>query len=371
MCTPARVKDVHKIMKEELWAYARIRVHQGAARVRVLGAPIGSPEYVIRQLEAKSTEHAVLLDRIPAVTDVQAAWLLLLFCGATCEQLAQQFAEAHDENVWQCLRRVISTTDEADRTKWGATLPFSLGGLGLGSAVRTREAAHWVSWADSFEMICNRHPTVAALSRVLRRCGFVNGSWTRDSSHFPLGKHWRMANDLPVKMRTNQVNPNMVGNEKQRDVQRHILGKLRLAEFDRFPQGIVEVTTRPVGISCLHSLLHQQGVSYRSRLLLCRRLRLPMPLSSRTCRCGRLLDVLGHHWAACAEAGVLGRRGFALECAAAQVCREAGGRVSTNVMVRDLDVAEFNLRDTRRLEVVADGLSIFGGAAQFAIDTTL
>ena len=67
---------------------------------------------------------------------------------------------------------------------------------------------------------------------------------------------------------------------------------------------------------------------------------------------------------------MLGRRGFALECAAAQVCREAGGRVSTNVMVRDLDVAEFNLRDTRRLEVVADGLSIFGGA-QLAIDTTL
>ena len=55
---------------------------------------------------------------------------------------------------------------------------------------------------------------MTALSRVLRRCGFVNGSWTRDSSHFPFGKHWRMANDLPV-------NPNMVGNEKQRDVQRH------------------------------------------------------------------------------------------------------------------------------------------------------
>ena len=63
-------------------------------------------------------------------------------------QLAQQFAETHDENVWQCLRRVISTTDEE-----GATLPFSLGGLGLGSVVRTREAAHWASWADSLEMV--------------------------------------------------------------------------------------------------------------------------------------------------------------------------------------------------------------------------
>ena len=145
-------------------------------------------------------------------------------------QLAQQFAEAHDENVWQCLRRVISTTDEADRTKWGATLPFSLGGLGLGSAVRTREAAHWASWADSLEMIRNRHPSVAAsILRGLTDSPEQSFEALRICERFlderqftlPLGKHWRMANDLPVKMRTNQVNPNMVGNEKHRDVQRH------------------------------------------------------------------------------------------------------------------------------------------------------
>ena len=40
------------------------------------------------------------------------------------------------------------------------------------------------------------------------------------------------------------------------------------------------------------------------------RLRLPLPLVSRTCRRGRPTDVLGHHRAACARAGVLGRRGF-------------------------------------------------------------
>ena len=46
----------------------------------------------------------------------------------------------------------------------------------------------------------------------------------------------------------------------------------------------------------------------------------------------------GHHRASCATAGVLGRRGFAVENAAARICREAGGRVSTNVWVRDLDL---------------------------------
>ena len=45
------------------------------------------------------------------------------------------------------------------------------------------------------------------------------------------------------------------------------------------------------------------------RVLLLHRLWLALPLSSRTCRCGRPLDVLGYHRAACSRAGVLGSRG--------------------------------------------------------------
>ena len=58
-----------------------------------------------------------------------------------------------------------------------------------------------------------------------------------------------------------------------------------------------------------------------------------------------------------------------VESAAARICREAGGRVSTNVFVRDLDLGT-PVTDTRRLEVVVDGLPLFGGV-QLAVDTTL
>ena len=51
------------------------------------------------------------------------------------------------------------------------------------------------------------------------------------------------------------------------------------------------------------------------------------------------------------------------------MCREAGGRVATNVLVRDMDLAAPDLMDSRRLEVVVDGLPLFGG--QLAVDTTL
>ena len=104
------------------------------------------------------------------------------------------------------------------------------------------------------------------------------------------------------------------------------------------------------------------------RVLLFRRLHLPFPLTARQCRCGRPLDACGYHRSACAVAGVLGGKGYPLEIAAAQVCREAGARVRLNTMVRDLDLLPGALLDNRRLEVVADGLPLFNGA-QFAIDT--
>ena len=110
--------------------------------------------------------------------------------------------------------------------------------------------------------------------------------------------------------------------------------------------------------------------SHLFRVLLLRRLHLRLHHSSVRCRCGRPFDPFGHHRIACARTGELGRRAFAVESAGARVCREAGGRVAVNVMVRDMDIAAPDPRDGRRLEIVVDGLPLFGGA-QFAVDSTL
>ena len=129
------------------------------------------------------------------------------------------------------------------------------------------------------------------------------------------------------------------------------------------PGGSLALTTAPTSVLT-------KIPPHLFRVVLLRRLRLPLPLSQHACRCGRPIDPFGHHRAACARTGALGRRGFALESAAARVCREAGGRVTTNVMVRDLDLPVPDATDSRRLEVVVDGLPLFGGS-QLAVDTTL
>ena len=45
--------------------------------------------------------------------------------------------------------------------KDAASLPLRMGGLGLRSAVRTSNSAYWASWADSLPMVRERHPGVA------------------------------------------------------------------------------------------------------------------------------------------------------------------------------------------------------------------
>ena len=91
------------------------------------------------------------------------------------------------------------------------------------------------------------------------------------------------------------------------------------------------------------------------RVLLLRLLQLPLPMIVRNCFL--LFDLRGHHRAACALAGVLGKLGFSLE----SICKEAG-TVAINKMVRDLDLVEFALVDGRRLEVVVDRLPLFGNS---------
>ena len=57
------------------------------------------------------------------------------------------------------------------------------------------------------------------------------------------------------------------------------------------------------------------------------------------------------------------------ERAAARVCREAGARVASNVLLRDMN-SGLPLADCRRVEVLANGLPLWQGA-QVAVNTAL
>ena len=80
--------------------------------VKILGTPVGDPEYVKAMLSRKTEEHRVFLEHIPNVDDLQSAWLLLLFCASTRAnylirngqpELVVEFAQRHDARIWKRL----------------------------------------------------------------------------------------------------------------------------------------------------------------------------------------------------------------------------------------------------------------------------
>ena len=70
------------------------------------------------------------------------------------------------------------------------------------------------------------------------------------------------------------------------------------------------------------------------------------------------------------QSGGVGKAGLRSgECRCSDL-REVGGRVVANAMLREFDLAAPNSRDQCRLEILVDGLPLFGGA-QLAVDRTL
>jgi len=82
--------------------------------------------------------------------------------------------------------------------------------------------------------------------------------------------------------------------------------------LDPRSQALLESQTGPHASRAFTAIPYHYDNSYLGhlfRLLLLRRLRLPLPLSVRFCRCRRALDPLGDHRAACAQSGLLRPRG--------------------------------------------------------------
>ena len=282
----------------------------------------------------------------------------------------------------------IAEEDACEATaREAASLPLALGGLGLRSAQRTHPSAYWAGWADSLHMVQKRHPGVVAHLLTHLEGVPVAQSLTSASpaARSLAGVHgfdipaWRSlaAGVHPPPRDPEDHEPGSPRQGWQHEASSRVEQQFRA--LDLFPRltdtekTMLRSQSGPGAgafLSTTPSNLLTRIDSFSFRTLLCRGLRLAIPLSTRICWCGRTIDHFGHHSAACARSGVLARRGFAVESAVARTCREGGGRVATNRMIRDLDLAVPNPGDLRSIEVIVDGLGIFGGA-HLAVDATM
>ena len=280
-------------------------------------------DFVKDQLRSRREKHDVLLQRIPAVPNLQAAWLLYFTLRTVRLALVEEFAASHNHAIWTCLVKILGIDGSAvsEAAKQAVTLPLSTGGLGIQNATRALPVAQWASWVDALEMIRKRHPGVVVEIIFALDQGHSSPSITavRDS------KEWLEAAGRDAKL-------GGVGAGRHQGWQRSASVVLEKNSLDELRRQLTEPERAlmlsqggPMSAEPFSSFPTSRETRFDSqpfRLLL-----LPSSVASDFLLLPMLLDVFGHHRAACATVGVLGRRGFALESAAARVCREAGGRV--------------------------------------------
>ena len=126
---------------------------RGQQGVKILGVPVGQ---CAQFLGTKNGRTFCSVPTHSTVEDPQATWLLLV-CASTranyclrCVRpdFIEAFEHRHDASVWECFRQIFRITPDHDVARVTASLLVSVGGLGLPAASRSREGAHWASWAD-------------------------------------------------------------------------------------------------------------------------------------------------------------------------------------------------------------------------------
>ena len=114
---------------------------------------------------------------VPVIQDLQATWLLLLYCAATkpnflfrtvAPDLTEECASAHDCQMWLCCRKIPHCWEHSTPAL-AQTLPLRQGGLGLRNTVRYCGAAFWSNWVDCLKMAQKCDPTVCSSIASLRR----------------------------------------------------------------------------------------------------------------------------------------------------------------------------------------------------------
>ena len=384
---PARIRPIYDLLAHHLHAHARIRLNSGKTRIWngagseppniqdlgpdvwvgnpglprnsqglvALGAPVGTQEYKQQHLQQTLTQHTELLQAIPTLDDLQASWLLLLFCASPrcnyhLRMLAPEetatFAQDHDTAVAACFTQLLDTGPIPPTSLAIAHLPLHMGGLGLSSASVLATPAYWASWADTLPVLAQQAPqlTRSFLLQLQQPSSATPSLHSAIQTAQRLEQHgWQPPTwNAIVEGEPPPTHPtsHLEGPTFQKGWQRRATQACHTAfhnevdnTLDPPARAMLASQSGPYASRAFTTIPYGPDTSYPPhlfRVILLRRLRLPLPLTSRTCRCRRILDPLGDHRAACAQSGVLRSRGGPLERATARICREAGARVTTN-----------------------------------------
>ena len=278
--------------------------------MRILGTPLGLPDFVRSQLSALSETHDELLEKVLTIQDLQCVWLLLLYCcfaranytlRVVHPELTAGFAAHHDASLRRCLSHLLgvapASTYSAPQCNIARKTRF-LGKLGRLFGNDPPETP------NRLRSHCGRPPCLAPSLPLGRGPRFWRTSgicWVPGTFLAGVGRLVLVLNSC--KMSTwNLAFPAMGGSVQPQN--QSMAFSLKAPSDPATEKALFRSQGVPLaGIPFLcfpTSRLSRMDSSLFHVLLLCR-LWLPLPPSSRFCRCGRPLDPSGHHFGVSSE----------------------------------------------------------------------
>ena len=136
---------------------------------RILGVPIGKPEFVEDACLESAKSRTDLCDKLRDLDDVQSAMLLLRYCHiprinhlarslAVLPDRSRPAADLHDFQSRSTFTSLMGCDSVGDSVWLQATLPIKLGGFGLSSVSTISQSAFLASWAHSLHELPARFP---------------------------------------------------------------------------------------------------------------------------------------------------------------------------------------------------------------------
>ena len=372
----------------EVWRGAATLDARG---IRLLGAPLGTPEF-IRAFGAKHVAKADgLLQQILQLPDTQHAWLLLYFClvprfnhllRQVPPELVRESAAAFDRLTATGLKELVQVPPHSDLPHhvWRqARLPFREGGLGLRDCTAIAPSAYWSSWVDSLPSLHTRYP--AACARILtylqmpalERHGRTECLLSLEQAHvhlvtlvpaLPTCEAWSRGTRPPLPDRDvtdHEADPG----EWRHGWQYYTSAAIQAnSQQTLLREGSPEDAARYRSCKGSHNGRWLAAIPYNEALilrnpifqcLLRRRLGLSVLPDAEQCEgatCRAPLDPEGHHRSACTRTGrIHGRHAAAIQ-PWRQVFSEAGYRVRAERLLRDTHLRT-EATDQRRMDLVA------------------
>ena len=325
--------------------------------ITVLGAPLGTPAYIQAFLTDTLAKHIPLLHSIPALHDLQASWLLLVITASPrCNYLLSMLEVAsicttqHANLAWRIMtqqvasirsylaqRLLVSASDRFDLPAGNSrnqrqntavqvscflvrsVVPdvFTKAAVLHGTAGRRRFAANCPCPSTPAPGSSSPRPLLSGersrgkflgvvsrrLARMLHPTSTGSGgntpppSW--EDSSWPAIPHPR---GPPSPRMLTFDGPTQPG--WQHTATTHLSRAARAALYESLPpadQALLDSQAGPYASRAFTTTPYGPDTTYAPhifRVLLLRRLRLPLPLAERFCRCRRTLDTYGDHPAA-------------------------------------------------------------------------